>query len=144
MTFHVNSMVGFLSLISGTLETRVRLGGSSKVNFGRAEYFNGTHWGTICDTQVAVDGWPSVFCVNLGGYSGASDTKLAKDSWVGVGKGLIVLKEIFCFLSKGYRKIEDCMVQKNKDCSHKHDRVITCKGKYKYHTRPFRTYIYVE
>ena len=55
----------------------MRLVDGPSANSGRAELWNGTSWGSICDSDFGYNGWPVVFCRDLGGYSGVTDARHA-------------------------------------------------------------------
>lgn len=41
---------------------------------GRAEFYDGKQWGTICDVAFVSNGWPSVLCKTRG-YEDAVDVR---------------------------------------------------------------------
>ena len=113
--------------IADSVSLNVRLVGGDIPNVGRAEYFNGTHWGTICDDSFYVSGWPSVFCVELGGYENAVSATPAGQTAIGAGTGLITYAQPNCASKKG-RSFDFCVRGQTGNCTHDEDQVIECKG----------------
>ena len=108
---------------------KVRLVGEKHPNQGRAEYHNGTHWGTICDRNVSRGGWPSVLCHELGGYSRAATVRQARSTSVGAGQGPITRHNLRCRLAQGVHRIDNCSEESNvTQCSHEEDIYVECKG----------------
>ena len=101
---------------------------------GRAEYFNGTHWGTVCDdpnfNMTAAD----VFCNSINPRIGAV-------SWTNVGnlpysrssdfsdgfKKPILMDDVTC--SGNETNLAECSFRSVSNCGHNEDVVVTCSGR---------------
>jgi len=114
--------------VSGATK-RVRLVGGRGPYEGRAEYYNNGGWGTICDIGFFLNGWPQVFCYELG-YEKATLARYAKISER--GKGPITFKSPACNRRQNdgtVDKMEKCEKDKNGNCGHGKDVWVRCEGK---------------
>jgi hypothetical protein len=106
---------------------------------GRAEYFNGTHWGTVCDDPKFNLTAADVFCRSLYPKFGAV-------SWTNVGSlpysrsrdfsdGIlkpILMDDVSC--SGNETNLSNCSYRSISNCYHHEDVVVTCSGTYNHTT----------
>jgi hypothetical protein len=101
----------------------IRLAGGSGMFDGRAEFYDATTdtWGTICDTNFNVGGWPSVFCLERE-YGYAISAYTYPDSV----SGPITLENPACGPGNTDKMI-NCNTQ-TASCDHSDDVYLKCEG----------------
>lgn len=112
-------------LISGGKKGEVRITDSDANGGGRAEIYWGGSWGTICDKVYNNQGWPLVFCQQLG-FEKAEASKASKKNLPESSVNVAFMGPS-CSPSNA-ESMADCGSD-NQPCDHQDDVYIYCFSK---------------
>ena len=88
---------------------------------GRALAYLRGKWGTICDKDYLLTGWPRTFCGDMG-YKHLAAAPRARMAAEGVGTGHIAWQGPICPLLSN---LKQCLGNKD-SCTHYYDVVVEC------------------
>lgn len=116
----------FRMILDPNYQIQYSADGSISAAQGRAEFFNGNEWGTICDDIFDNNNiGAQVFCGSLGLPSTNASVMPYNSLWQ-TGSGIIAMDDVRC--SGGEADLTQCSYSTTNNCGHSEDVGVTCVG----------------